>query len=100
MESKKELPLRLVLPKLYEILSTELENLHIHSYDYQANVIEENKGYEIILRYGDGFQKSESTFFTSEMIENGSKELLDFIKSAAQSCKTVMIADYFKMMKS
>ncbi|MDP4084849.1 MAG: hypothetical protein Q8934_09570 [Bacillota bacterium] len=100
MERNKERPARIVLPKLYNLVNAELEKRHIHAYDYQAMVIEQDNGIDLILQFGENFSKSESHYFTNEMIEKESNELLDFIQAVGESCKNIMIADYFKMMKS
>jgi hypothetical protein len=99
MESKLEQPLRVVSPKLYDKLITELEKLHIHPYDYQATVVEKENGLEVILRFGEGFIQSETQLTTYQAIEKGSPEINDFIKTVGESCKKALIADYFKMMK-
>ena len=94
-----EKPIRMVIPELFDFLNTELVKLHIHSYDYQANVVEQDGGFEMILRFGEDLNQLESQFFTYEMINKRSEELLDFIHSAGKSCEKTLIAEYFKMMK-
>jgi hypothetical protein len=99
IEEKVEQPIRIVLPKLYDFLNIELEKFHIHSYDYQANMVEKRDGYEIILRFGEGFTQTLSQFFKYEVIEEKGQDLLDFIQLSGESCKNILVADYFKMMK-
>lgn len=99
MEKTIEQPIRMVFPELYDFLNTELEKLHIHSYDYQATIAEKKDGYEIFLRFGEGFTQTLSRFFGYEVIEEKGQDLLDFIQLMGESCKNILVADYFKMMK-
>ncbi|WML44412.1 hypothetical protein [Neobacillus sp. PS3-40] len=94
-----ERPIQIAKPELYDFLKKELDKLHIHSYDYRANVIEQDGGLEMILRFGEGHNQTESHFFTNEMIEKRDEELLEFIQTVGKSCEKSLIAEYFKMMK-
>ncbi|MGY0691712.1 hypothetical protein ACW2QC_02825 [Virgibacillus sp. FSP13] len=101
-EGKKlenEQPIRILFPKLYEYIETELENLHVHPYDIQANIAEEGSEYRILIHFGDGFAHTKSQLFTLEAINQLDTQITEFIKELGEKCKEVMIADYFKMMK-
>ncbi|WP_164668821.1 hypothetical protein [Virgibacillus doumboii] len=103
MESKqsgKEQPLRVVLPELYTFVTEGLEDLHnIHPYDIQLYGVEEETGYQLIFYFGEGYSHQESIFFSHSSIEKKDSEITDFVEKFGESCKEVMIADYFKMMK-
>lgn len=97
--TQKEQPIRIIFPKLYKHIASELEEIHIHPYDIQANIQGEGSSYRVILHYGDGFAHTESQLFTAAAIDQLNQELTAFIKETGETIKQVMIADYFKMMK-
>lgn len=98
--SGKEQSLRVILPELYNFVTDELERLHnIHPYDIQIYTIEETTGYQLIFYFGEGYSHQDSHSFSKNSIEKMDKEITDFIEIFGESCKEVMIADYFKMMK-
>ncbi|WP_449354608.1 hypothetical protein ACUL41_16825 [Virgibacillus natechei] len=91
--------LRVISPDLYRYITGKFEELHnIHIYDIQVNAVKEETGLHIRLQFGDQFAHQEEQFFTFETIEEQSAELEEFVKSAADKCQEVMVADYFKMM--
>lgn len=97
--SSHEKPLRVVLPKLYNYLVKELESFHVHAYDIQANAVEKDSGYQIMIHYGEGFSQLESQFFFYKSINNLDESITEYIGTIGEKCKQVMVADYFKMMK-
>jgi hypothetical protein len=97
--TQKEQSIRVLFPKLYKHIASELEEIHIHPYDIQANIQDVGPSYRVILHYGDGFAHTESQLFTADAINQLSTELTTFIKETGEMIKQVMIADYFKMMK-
>lgn len=96
---QRERPLRVMLPTFYNYLIMELEKECIHAYDIQANAVESKTGYVIHIFYGQGFTQTSSNFFSHSSIENVDESVKEYIKTIAEKCKQVMIADYFKMMK-
>ncbi|TMN23684.1 hypothetical protein FH966_12865 [Lentibacillus cibarius] len=98
--SSKKRTLRIILPELYNFITTKLEELYnIHPYDIQVYAVKEASGYKLFLYYGDGYAHQKSQSFTDEALQNFDTELLEFIESVGESCKEVMIADYYRMMK-
>src|SRR5690625_1355945 len=91
-------PLRIISPKLYTLIIGEFETYNIHSYDLMIEGEKKDKGIQIRILFGEHFAHTETEFFSFESIEKMSDELIQFIKSAAETCKETMIADYFKMM--
>ncbi|SHF54997.1 hypothetical protein [Ornithinibacillus halophilus] len=88
-----------ISPTLYRLITRELENqYHIHSYDIQVFGIREEDGIRVIIRHGDDFAHKKEQFFFFKQIEDVSDELKDFITSTGESCKQVLIDDYFKRM--
>ncbi|MFZ3577281.1 hypothetical protein [Virgibacillus sp. DJP39] len=98
-ENQSERSLRSVSPQLYSLLVTELEKVHIHPYDIQANATEKETGYQLLIRFGNDFSHKESVFFSFESIENEDNNVTEFIKNIGETCKQAMIADYYKMIK-
>lgn len=97
----KERPqsLRVVSPLLYQSILIELEKQNIHSYDVQIDAVKGNKGIHIILKYGESFTHQKEQSFTNHAIEKNSSEIAEFVKKAGETCKEVMINEYFKMMR-
>ncbi|MBY7142031.1 hypothetical protein KFZ56_02785 [Virgibacillus sp. NKC19-3] len=99
-QQQKRKFLRVLSPDLYRYITDKFEELHnIHAYDIQADAIKEETGLHLRLQFGDQFAHQEERFFTFDAIEERSTELEEFVKSTADKCQEVMIADYFKMMK-
>ncbi|UJL46684.1 hypothetical protein KFZ58_01615 [Virgibacillus sp. NKC19-16] len=98
-QHRRRKSLRVISPDLYWYITGKFEELHnVHTYDIQADAIKEETGLHIRLKFGDQFAHQEEQFFTFEAIEEQSTELEGFVKSTADKCQEVMVADYFKMM--
>ncbi|WP_010530761.1 hypothetical protein [Lentibacillus jeotgali] len=98
--SKREQPMRVILPDLYKEITTNLEERHnIHKYDIQAHAAKTPSGYEAIIYFGDSYAHMESQYFSNQSIKNMNHEIMEFIERVGNACKEVMIADYFKMMR-
>lgn len=98
-QRNEEQLLRVAAPTLYDCLLKEIEAFHIHPYDIKASAINKNGGWEVILRYGDGFSHSTTHFFTEDAIHAPDQKGTVFFKQIAEDCQKVLIADYYKMMK-
>ncbi|MBP2258534.1 hypothetical protein [Virgibacillus alimentarius] len=98
-QASSERMMRIVSPNLYNHVTAELEKMNIHSYDIEANVIEEDSGLQVIVRFGEGFTQERSQLFSYDTVTALDKDIDTFIKSIGEDCKQIMIADYFKMMK-
>ncbi|MFC3040630.1 hypothetical protein ACFOGI_10265 [Virgibacillus xinjiangensis] len=97
---KKAKFLRVLSPKLYRFLTSQLEEqFHIHSYDIQLEGIQEENGILVILQYGEGFTHVEEEVFSMDEIEQEGEDLQDFVQRTGEACREVMIADYYKMVK-
>ncbi|SFD77437.1 hypothetical protein SAMN05216238_10429 [Lentibacillus persicus] len=97
---KHEKPMRVILPQLHHQIAEQLEEQHnIHPYDIQTKVIPVDAGYEVIVYFGDSFAHREAAYFSVEAIEKNGGELSGFIEKIGDTCKEVMIADYYKMMR-
>ncbi|MFD1848513.1 hypothetical protein [Oceanobacillus bengalensis] len=87
-----------ISPKLYQKITKELENkYHIHSYDLQVTGIKQEEGIKVVLRFGEHFNNEKEQFFSYESLEDD-KALDTFIDEAGETCKQVLIDDYFKKM--
>ncbi|ALX47904.1 hypothetical protein [Lentibacillus amyloliquefaciens] len=96
----REKPMRVILPDLHHEITKQLEEQHnIHPYDIQTKVTESNSGYQVTIYFGDSFAHRESQHFSSEAIENKDPVLSEFVEKIGDTCKEVMIADYYKMMR-
>lgn len=99
-QTDKQVSLRVILPNLYNYMTAELESrFNLHPYDFQVSAMKEVGGYNIIIQFGDGFAHNHTEFFSYETIQKTDSEIDKVIEKIGESCKEVMIADYFKMMK-
>lgn len=96
---QREKLLQIVSPELNEYVSAKLEEkFNIHSFDITLKGIEKEGGIHVIFRYGDGFAHQMDHFFPYTAISAESVEIKEFTESAGETCKDVMISDYYKMM--
>lgn len=96
---EQEVSLRIVLPDLYKDIVDKLKEQHIHAYDIQASAVKKENGFEVFIRFGEGFTQKQSQYFTYEAIEKTDQAITNFVEGIGKACKEIMIADYFKMMK-
>jgi methylase of polypeptide subunit release factors len=91
--------LRFAAPQLYKKMVEIFSNHHIHSYDVQASVVKKEDGMDVTLRFSSDFSQFVSAFFSSEQAENPDKEVIQFFEETAEKCKSILIANYYKMIK-
>ncbi|WP_392391448.1 hypothetical protein [Neobacillus jeddahensis] len=91
--------LRYVVPALYNRMVEIFAVYHIHPYDVQATAVKNEDGYDISLRYAADFSQSSIKHFSAEQVKNLDEEVTCFFQQAAETCKSFLIADYYKMMK-
>lgn len=97
MEHRKLL--RAVSPKLYSLITTELEKrFNVQPYDIQAEAKVKDNGIVAIVRYGEQFNQQKEQFFPSDAIQKDSQVLLQFVKETGEACQERMIKDYYRMM--
>jgi methylase of polypeptide subunit release factors len=99
MRMIEERLLRYAAPQLYKNMVEVFSNHYIHSYDVQAYVVKKEHGMDVTLRFSSDFSQFVSAFFSSEQAENPDKEVIRFFEEAAEKCKSLLIADYYKMIK-
>ncbi|WP_430540015.1 hypothetical protein [Neobacillus drentensis] len=95
----KERLLRFAVPALYNRMIEIFAAYHIHPHDVQATVLKNENGYEILVRFTSDFSQLVTKQFSFEQGEVPDEEVTRFFEEAAESCKSFLIADYYKMMK-
>lgn len=92
--------LSLVAPELNAALLAELGALHLHPYDIQAGIAMEKSGVRLTLRYGEELAYcSERLFDGMDIPIPTDQAVKDFFREAADNCKKVLMAEYYKWMK-
>jgi hypothetical protein len=91
--------LRYAAPELYRKMVGIFSIHHIHPYDIQAYAVKTEDGMEITLRFSVDFSQSVTTHVSIGQIENPDDEVINFFEEAAHQCKTMLVADYYKMIK-
>lgn len=55
-------------------------------------------GMEISIYFGERFTQKKTAFFLMDSIKNQGEELIAFLNSVSETCKQVMIDEYFERM--
>lgn len=91
--------LRAVSPKLYRLIMAGLEDeYHIQPYDVQAEAVKKDTGFQVILRFGEQFTENQEQFFSFEAVSEKSDQVKEFVQTAGDACKQVLIEDYYRIM--
>lgn len=99
MRLLEERLLRYGTPALYDKMVETFSNFHIHPYDVQSTVSKVEDKFEVSLKFSADFSQSVSRQFTIEQVEHPDEEVTSFFQESAEKCKSILIADYYKMMK-
>lgn len=100
MGQKNDLqPLMILSPNLYQQLIDSLETENIHSFDIEAYGLKTKDHLEVEVRFGEEYQKVMKETFPLAILKEESEEYLNFCKNVGETCKEIMIQDYFKMVK-
>jgi|GEM_PF-533232 len=100
-DGKDTQPLRSVAPACYRSLLEAFKSYNLHPYDVKAEALPENNGgYAIILRFGEGMKYSRQQAISGEQALQPDAALAGFFQTTAEACKQALIADYYKMTKS
>jgi hypothetical protein len=99
MKLLEEKLMRFAAPALYEKMVEAFEDLHIHPYEIHATVIKNENGMDVCLRFSADYSQSITNHFDNEQVMQPDEEVNLFFQNAANQCKALLIADYYKMMK-
>jgi hypothetical protein len=99
MKMIEERLLRFAAPQLYKKMIEIFSNHHIHSYEIQAYVLQNKNGMTVTLRFSSDFSHSVSTNISCIQAENPDNFVIQFFEEAVEKCKSILIADYYKMIK-
>ncbi|MDF2856833.1 MAG: hypothetical protein K0Q87_2684 [Neobacillus sp.] len=102
MSEKKPLEeklLRFAAPTLYKKMCETFSTFNIHPYDVQGTVLKKENGFDLTLRFSANFSQSETTHISLEQAANPDEAVLRFFEEAAEKCKSMLISDYYKMIK-
>jgi len=100
VSNNKELqPLMMLSPFLYQELLGALEKENIHSFDIEAYGCKHSDEIEIEVSFGEGFQKVMKETFPLVILKEKNDKYLNFCTNIGETCKKIMIDDYFKMVK-
>jgi hypothetical protein len=91
--------LRFAAPALYKKMAETFSSFNIHPYDIQGTVIKNETGFEVTLRFSNSFSQSSATLVSIEQALNPDAEVVQFFEEVAEKCKSLLISDYFKMIK-
>ena len=86
-------------PQLYKKMVEIFSNHHIHSYDVQAYVEKSDQEMDLTLRFSSDFSQTVTTQISCQQAENPDDKVIQFFEETAEKCKSILIADYYKMIK-
>ncbi|HBI02558.1 MAG TPA: hypothetical protein DDY49_00830 [Paenibacillaceae bacterium] len=99
MNMAEERILRYAAPPLYKRMVEVFSTYHIHPYDFFAKLRKNNTEFTVIVRFSPDFSQVVSKGFTSEQVMHPDEEVTGFFEEAAKQCKSVLVADYYKIKK-
>jgi hypothetical protein len=99
MRVLEERLLRYAAPVLYNKMVETFSSYHIHPYDVQATVCKNENGFDVSLKFSADLFQSVSHKFTIEQVAHPDEDVSRFFQESAEKCKSLLIADYYKMMK-
>ena len=99
MRLLEEKLLRFIAPGFYSKMVDTFSAYHIHPYDVHATAIKREDGLEVSLTFSSDFSQSVTKHFTNEQAIHPDEEVIQFFQEAADQCKSILIANYYKMMK-
>lgn len=91
--------LRFTAPILYQSMIDIFSAYHIHPHDVHAILIKNEDEIVITLRFAVDFSQSMTKHLCLEQAEHPDEQVAHFFKEAAERCKSLLIAGYYKMMK-
>ena len=99
MNMAEERILRYAAPPLYKRMVEVFSTYHIHPYDFLAKLRKNNDEFTVIVRFSSDYSQVVSKGFTSEQVMHPDEEVTRFFTEAADQCKSLLVADYYKMKK-
>lgn len=91
--------LRFAAPELYRLMDDIFTLHHIHPFDVQAFAVKNEQGIEIILRFTSDFSQFVMRQISHQQAKSPDQEVTQFFEDAAEKCKSVLIGNYYKMIK-
>jgi hypothetical protein len=91
--------LRFAAPALYQQMADIFSSYHIHPYDIHGTVIKNENGFDVTLRFSQSFSQSVTTQVSFDQAKNPDKDVVRFFEETAEKCKSLLISDYYKMIK-
>jgi hypothetical protein len=91
--------LRFAAPALHKKMCETFSTFNIHPFDVQGTVLKKDNGFDLTLRFSANFSQSESTYISLEQAVNPDEAVIRFFEETAEKCKTMLISDYYKMIK-
>ncbi|PFP24299.1 hypothetical protein COJ96_23180 [Bacillus sp. AFS073361] len=91
--------LRFAAPALYQQMADTFSDYHIHPYDIHGTVKRNESGFEVTLRFSQSFSQTMTTQVTLEQARVPDADVVQFFAEAAEKCKSLLISNYYKMIK-
>ncbi|TMN23077.1 hypothetical protein [Lentibacillus cibarius] len=91
--------LRTMYPSAYKCLIEKLQEHNIHSFDVQATARKKDAYVSVSVRFGERFGQEKIQDFPEKALHETDSDFAAFCEEVQKTCKEVLIADYFKMVK-
>jgi hypothetical protein len=99
MKMVEERILRFADPELYKKMIETFSAHHIHPYDVQATIKKDEEGYELSLLVPANNGKRMTTRLGLEKESHFNKNVTSFFEKAAAESKSLLMSDYYRMVK-
>jgi hypothetical protein len=91
--------IRYAAPELYQRMMETFSAFHIHPYEVQATLLKKENGYDVTIRFSSDFSQVVTAHFSYEQASHPDEEVNRFFENAANQCRSVLMAEYYKMIK-
>lgn len=91
--------LRFAEPSIYKKMIETFSSYQIHPHDVQATMKKDEKGFELFLRFPANKGSQIKTYLPSSQGKHFEEEMRKFFEKAAETCRSLLIKESYKMMK-
>ena len=96
---EKEQSLRFAAPHVYQTMVDSFKKYNIHPYDAIGTIKTAKNGYDITIKSANHFSEIATITISEEQAMVPDSETVNLFEEAAKKCKSLLISDYYKMIK-
>ncbi|WNS73570.1 hypothetical protein RRV45_11610 [Bacillus sp. DTU_2020_1000418_1_SI_GHA_SEK_038] len=96
---EREQSLRFAAPHVYQTMVDSFKKFNIHPYDAIGTIKPAKNGYDITIKSANHFSEIATITISKEQALVPDTETENLFQEAAEKCKSLLISDYYKMIK-